>query len=86
MGLDFFARAVREQTDLATGLTALLLLALGAFLAGLYLDWVLIVASLLLFATFVAIALFYEYLWLILPPALALIAIALAGWLTRKAR
>ena len=52
-----------------------------------YLDWVLIVASLLLFATFVVIALFYEYLWLILVlGALALIAIAIVGWLTRKAR
>jgi hypothetical protein len=87
VGLDFFARAVREETDLATGLTALLLLAVGTFLAGVYVDWPLIVASLLLFATFVVIALFYEYVWLLLVlGALTLIAIAVAGWLVRHGR
>ena len=85
LALDFYVRAAREQSGTSTGLSALLLLGLGCFLAGVYLDWLLIVAGLLLFATFIVVAMFYQYVWLMLVIGpVALVVIVGAMWLTRK--
>src|SRR5262249_23263388 len=82
LALDFYARGAREQSGTATGLSALLMLGLGCLLSGIYLDWVLIIAGLLLFAAFLFVAMFYQYVWLMLVRGpIALRAMGGAMWL-----
>src|SRR5262245_46803446 len=48
VGLDFYVRGIGAETASATGLSSLLLLALGSFLAGIYFDRRFIALGLLL--------------------------------------
>jgi len=66
LGLDFFVRSLGEETDIAAGLNALLLLALGCYLAGVHLERLFIVVGLLLTLTLFVVAKVQEYLWLVL--------------------
>ncbi|MFH0341896.1 MAG: hypothetical protein ACHBNF_07135 [Chromatiales bacterium] len=76
LGLDFFVRSLGEETDIAAGLNALLLLALGCYLAGVHLERLFIVVGLLLTLTFFVVAKVQEYLWLVLVTgAVAIMAI-----------
>jgi hypothetical protein len=65
LGLDFYIRGTGEETGVATGLNALLVLALGCFLAGVHLEWLFAVVGVLLTLTLVIVAKADQYLWLV---------------------
>lgn len=81
VALDFFIRGTGLETQAASGLDALLLLALGCYLAGVHLDWLFIPVALLLTLTLVLVAKADQYLWLLL--LTGLLAIAAAFWVRR---
>ena len=66
--------------DASLAWTALLLLALGCFLAGVHLDWLFVPVGLLLTLTMFLVAKADQYLWLMLVAA----ALPLAGWIVVK--
>jgi len=77
--LDFaFLQGSGEQTAAATGLSSLLILALGCLLAGIHLEWSYAVVGLLLFAIFTIVALAQEYLILVTGIGALLVLIVLA--------
>jgi hypothetical protein len=65
LSLDFLVRGTGEETGAAAGLNALLLLALGCYLAGIHLERLFIVVGVLLSLTVVCAAKAQEYLWVI---------------------
>jgi hypothetical protein len=80
VALDFSIRSSGQETQVASGLNALLLLALGCFLAGVHLDWLFVPVGLLLTLTLFLVAKADQYLWLMLVAA----ALPLAGWIVMK--
>jgi hypothetical protein len=64
LGLDFYVRQSGEETGVAAGLNALLLLALGCYLAGVHLEWMFAVVGVLLTVALVIVTKADEYLWL----------------------
>jgi hypothetical protein len=66
LGLDFYVRGSGQENGVAAGLTALLLLALGCYLAGVHLQWPFAIVGLLLSVTLIFVAEADEFLWLIL--------------------
>jgi hypothetical protein len=77
VALDFSIRSTGLETQVASGLNALLLLALGCFLAGVHLDWLFVPVGLLLTLTLFLVAKADQYLWLLLVAA----ALPLAVWI-----
>jgi MFS family permease len=65
LGLDFSIRRAGEETGIASGLNALLLLALGCFLAGVHFEWPFLLVGLLLTAVLILVVTADQYLWLI---------------------
>jgi hypothetical protein len=65
LGLDFFIRGTGEESSLGAGMNALLLLALGCYLAGIHLEWLFIPVGVLLSAALVIVGKADQYLWLI---------------------
>lgn len=84
--LDFnFLQARGEQTAAATGLSALLILALGCLLAGIHLDWLFAVVGLLLLLMVVVVSIAQEYLALVFLAGILIIALLLgAQWFARR--
>jgi len=80
VALDFSIRSTGLETQVASGLNALLLLALGCFLAGVHLDWLFVPVGLLLTLTLVLVAKADQYLWLLLVAAV----LPLALWVGAK--
>jgi hypothetical protein len=80
VALDFSIRSTGVETQVASGLNALLLLALGCFLAGVHLDWLFVPVGLLLTLTLFLVAKADQYLWLLLVVA----ALPLAVWIVVK--
>jgi hypothetical protein len=81
LALDFFIRGTGVETGVAAGLNAVLLLALGCFLAGIHLDWLFVLVGLLLGASLVVVAKADQYLWLMfVVGGLAIAAMVLYGW------
>jgi hypothetical protein len=77
--LDFaFLQGSGEQTAAATGLSSLLILALGCLLAGIHLEWTYAIVGLLLFSIFTIVALAQEYLILVTGIGALLVLIVLA--------
>jgi hypothetical protein len=65
LAVDYAIRGSGQEAGLAAGLNAMLLLALGCYLAGVHLQWLFgIVGVLLVVAGFVVVK-FNEYMWLI---------------------
>jgi hypothetical protein len=79
--IDFSIRGAGADAQQATGWSALLLLALGCFLAGVHLDWSFGLVGLLLALTLVLAARAEQYLWL-----LFLVGIVLIGVLVLASR
>ncbi len=65
VALDFYIRGSGVETQTASGLNALLLLALGCFLAGVHLDWSFVFVGALLTLTLLVAAKADQYLWLL---------------------
>lgn len=80
VALDFGIRGSGMETQVASGLNALLLLALGCLLAGVHLDWLFAPVGLLLTLTLFLVAKADQYLWLLLAGAV----LPLAVWIVVK--
>jgi hypothetical protein len=65
LGFDFYIRDTGEETGVAAGLNAMMVLALGCYLAGVHLEWLFVPVGLLLTLTLVVVAKADQYLWLI---------------------
>lgn len=65
VGLDYYIRDTGEETGASSGLTALLLLALGCYLAGIHLEPVFIFVGVLLSLTLVCVLKFEQFQWVI---------------------
>ncbi len=79
--LGFFIRRAGEETVTALSDNALLLLALGCFLAGVHLEWLFAVVGLLLMLTMVIVVEGEQYVWLIFVIGAAIIV---ALFVTRR--
>ncbi len=64
--VDFFIRGTGQETGVAAGLNAVLLLALGCILAGVHLEWLFSLVGALLLLTLFVVVKADQYLWLIL--------------------
>ncbi len=86
IAVDFaFLRGSGEQTSAATGLSSLLILALGCLLAGVYMEWLFLLVGLLLLAIVIIVSMAQEYLVLVfLVGALVIVLILVAHRMTRK--
>ena len=65
MYLDFFILRTGEETRTATGMNAVLLLALGCYLAGIHLEWMFVPVGVLLSLTLTLVGKIDQYQWLI---------------------
>jgi len=74
LALDFYIRGTGEETGVAAGYNALLLLALGCFLAGVHLEWLFALVGLLLVGTLIVVVKADQYLWLVVVAAIAIVA------------
>lgn len=79
VALDFAIRGAGEETGVAAGYNALLLLALGCFLAGVHLEWLFTLVGAILLLTLIVVVKADQYLWLVV--IVGVIAILLLiGW------
>jgi hypothetical protein len=81
IGIDFSVRGTGEMTGEASGLTALLLLALGCFLAGVHLEWPFMIVGVLLALALMLVVKADQYFWLIV--IVGVVATAAMIWLMR---
>lgn len=87
LGLDFYIRGTGEETGVAAGLNALLVLALGCYLAGIHLEWLFIPVGLLLTLILIIVAKADQYLWLVfVVGGLTLAALFGLHWLMYRGR
>lgn len=87
LALDFVVRDTGEETGHAAGLNAMLLLALGCFLAGVHLDWHFIVVGVLLCLALLVVAKAEQYVWLIFVVGiLAVAGLFAARWVLLRTR
>ena len=76
--IDFYIRGTGEENSATAGYSALLLLALGCFLAGVHLEWSFAPVGLLLLATLIVVVKAEQYLWLIVVVGLLIIVVMFA--------
>jgi hypothetical protein len=82
LALDFLLRSSGEETGVAAGLNAMLLLALGCILAGIHFEWLFVVVGLLLTAALVFVVKAEQYLGLtLIVGGLAIAAMLAYIWL-----
>jgi hypothetical protein len=87
LGVDFLIRSSGEETAAAAGQNAVLLLALGCFLAGVHLEWLFALVGVLLTLALIVIVQANQYMWLIfLVGVFTIVAIFGVQWLFAKAR
>src|SRR5262245_5641259 len=79
LALDFAIRETGEEAGRSAGLNALLLLALGCYLAGIHLEWHFAIVGILLTLAPVLLAKAEQYMWLFFVIGIAAAA-ALLGW------
>jgi hypothetical protein len=77
--LDFVIRRSGEETAQAAALNAMMLLALGCYLAGVHLEWHFALVGVVLVAAMVIVTKANEYLWIVFVIGAAGIAL-LVGW------
>jgi hypothetical protein len=82
VGLDFYVRDTGQETGMAAGFNALLLLSLGCFLAGVHLQWLFTLVGALLALTLVLVVKADQYLWLIV--IAAAFAVVAMYWMMRS--
>jgi hypothetical protein len=81
LGLDFYIRGTGEESALGAGLNALLLLAVGCYLAGIHFEWLFVPVGVLLTIALVIVTKADQYLWLIfLVGVLAIVAMFGLMW------
>jgi hypothetical protein len=86
LGLDFIIRGTGEESGNAAGMNALLLLALGCYLAGVHLEWLFALVGVLLTVALIVVTKAQEYLWLIFVVGAVTIAVMIVlRWLLAMA-
>jgi hypothetical protein len=65
LAIDFYIRGSGEESGMGAGLNALLLLAVGCYLAGVHLEWLFGVVGIVLTLLLVLVTKTDQYLWLI---------------------
>jgi hypothetical protein len=78
--IDFAIRGSGMEAEISFGFNALLLLALGCFLAGVHLDWSFGLVGLLLALTLVLAAKAQQYLWLLFLVGVLVIGVLVLAW------
>ena len=78
--IDFSIRGAGVESQQSAGFNALLLLALGCFLAGVHLDWSFGLVGLLLALTLVCAAKAEQYLWLLFIVGIVVVGVLLLAW------
>jgi len=78
VALDFYMRSAGEEAGMTAGYNALLLLAVGCFLAGVHLEWLFVPVGLLLALTLFFVVKASQYLWLILVVGAVVLALVFA--------
>jgi hypothetical protein len=87
LALDYMVRQTQVETGKAAGFNALLLLALGCYLAGIHLEWIFTLVGLLLSLALVVVTKAEEYIWLIfVVGGLAIAGMLAVQWFFGKAR
>jgi hypothetical protein len=87
LALDFLIRGTGEETAQTAGQNALLLLALGCYLAGIHLEWHFALVGVLLTLTLVVVAKAQQYMWLsFVVGGIVVVAIFGAWWLADRMR
>jgi len=85
--LDFVIRGTGQETSNVAGLNALLLLALGSYLAGIHLDWFFVPVGVLLCLAAILVSKAEQYLWLtLIACVLGFAALFVVRWLLVKAQ
>jgi len=69
-----FLRGAGEQTSIAAGLSSLLLLALGCYLAGVYVEWLFALVGVFLTFTLIVLIAAQEYMFLLVGIGIGLLA------------
>jgi hypothetical protein len=77
--IDFLIRRAGEETATSAALSAMMLLALGCYLAGVHLEWHFILVGAVLILATITIAKAEQYLWLIFVVGAFAVA-AMLGW------
>ena len=80
LALDFFIRKSGEETGIAAGENALLLLALGCILTGIHFERMFVLIGLLLTLVLIFVAKIDQYLWLLLVAGVLAIVVLGAFW------
>jgi hypothetical protein len=75
LGLDYYILRTGEETGVAAGMNALLVLALGCYLAGVHLEWLFTLVGVLLTLALIVVSKAEQYLWLIFVAGAATIAL-----------
>jgi hypothetical protein len=78
LGIDFYIRGTGQETGVAAGFNAALLLAVGCFLAGVHLEWLFSLVGALLLLALLAVVKADQYLWLIVIVG-AVVVVAMIG-------
>jgi hypothetical protein len=86
LALAFYLPGSSLQGQASAGLDALLLLALGSYLAGVHLAWPFLIVGMILGLTLIVAAKAEQYLWLILLAGVAAGAVALVVRHLRRSR
>jgi len=87
LSLDFVVRGTGQETGTASGLNALLVLALGCFLAGVHLERMFAFVGVLLGLALIVVAKADQYIWLIfVAGGLAIVAMFALQWLFSRGR
>ncbi len=63
IALDFSIRGAGEESGTAAGMSAMLLLALGCYLAGVHLEWLFTVVGIVLTLALIVVSKAQEYVW-----------------------
>jgi hypothetical protein len=77
--IDFIIRRAGEETATAAALNAMMLLALGSYLAGVHLEWHFMLVGAVLTLAAVTVAKGYQYSWLIFVVG-GVAVVAMLGW------
>src|SRR5205085_439078 len=77
--LDFLIRRSGEETATAAGLNAMMLLALGCYLAGVHLEWHFALVGVVLTLAMITVAKANQYSWMIFVVG-GVAIVALLGW------
>jgi hypothetical protein len=85
MYLIYLMQSTGRMQNEAAGLTALIVIALSSFLAGVHSDWRLMVLGAVLGVTVVSFAVLEQLIWIVVLPVLLILIVAVVLYMRRRA-